>query len=74
MIHSTACDFQSPRRGETYNSTVEESLAIIAAAPEQWKPFFWLMAETGMRPGELAGLKLDGVDRQQGTIRIEQSV
>jgi integrase len=27
-----------------------------------------------MRPGELAGLKLDGVDWQEGTIRIEQSV
>src|SRR5260370_14521350 len=27
-----------------------------------------------MRPGELAGLKLDGINWQAGTIRIEQSV
>ena len=66
--------FPAPSKGKTYNFTVEESLAIIAAAPEQWKSFFWLLAETGMRPGELAGLKLDGVDWQEGTIRIEQSV
>jgi integrase len=57
-----------------YNFTVEESLAIISAAPEQWNSFFRLLAETGMRPGALAGLKLDGVDWQEGTIRIDQSV
>jgi len=57
----------------TYNFTVEESLAIIAAAPEQWKPFFWLLAETGIRTGELAGLKLEGIDWKDGTICIDQS-
>jgi integrase len=62
------------QKGSTYNFTVEETLAIIAAAPEQWKVFFWLLAETGMRPGELAGLKLDGVNWKTGTICVEQSV
>ena len=66
--------FLEAAKQNTYNFTVEESLAIIDAAPEQWKAFFWLLAETGMRPGELAGLKLDGIDWQAGTIRIEQSV
>jgi integrase len=36
--------------------------------------FFWLLAETGMRPGELAGLKLEGVNWKIGTICVEQSV
>jgi integrase len=66
--------FPQPSKVETYNFTVEESLAIIAAAPEQWKSFLWLLAETGMRPGELAGLMVDGVDWQEATIRIDQSV
>lgn len=66
--------FLEASKGNTYNFTVEESLAIIEAAPEQWKAFFWLLAETGMRPGELAGLKRDGVNWNEGTIRIEQSV
>jgi integrase len=66
--------FLEAAKQSTYNFTVEESLAIIDAAPEQWKAFFWVLAETGMRPGELAGLKLDGIDWQEGTIRIEQSV
>jgi integrase len=66
--------FLEASKGSTYNFTVEESLAIIEAAPKQWRAFFWLLAETGMRPGELAGLKQDGVNWKAGTIRIEQSV
>ena len=66
--------FPEASKGKIYNFAVEEALAIIAAAPEQWKAFLWLLAETGVRPGELAGLRLDGVDWQAGTIRIEQSV
>ena len=66
--------FLEASKGNTYNFTIEESRAIIEAAHEHWKAFFWLLAETGMRPGELAGLKVDDVDWQAGTIRIEQSV
>jgi len=47
--------FLEASKGNTYNFTVEESLAIIDAASEQWRAFFWLLAETGMRPGELVG-------------------
>jgi integrase len=74
--HDPFCGLRMPegRKMSTYNFTLEETLAIISAAPEQWKVFFWLLAETGMRPGELAGLKLNGVDWKSGTICIEQSV
>lgn len=66
--------FPEGSRSKTYNFTIEESLSIIAEAPEQRNSFFWLLAETGMRPGELAGLKLEGIDWLNGTICIEQSV
>jgi integrase len=66
--------FLEAAKQNTYNLTVEESLAIIDAAPEQWKVFFWLLAETGVRTGELAGLKLEGTDWEGGTVRIEHSV
>jgi integrase-like protein len=45
----------APRPAETYHFTVEEALAIIDKARGPWKTFFRVLAETGMRPGELAG-------------------
>lgn len=44
-------------KGNVYFFTVDEARAIIDRAPSfKWKLFFWILAETGMRPGELAGL------------------
>jgi integrase len=59
-------------KGNTYNFTVEESLAIIDKAQGRWKVFFRLYFEAGMRPGELAGLR--ACDVGQRTLRIAQSV
>jgi integrase len=58
--------------GETYHFTVEEALAIIDKAQGRWKTFFRLLAETGMRPGELAGLRRDAIG--DGVLKITQSV
>jgi integrase len=59
-------------KGEGYNFTIEETLAIINKAQGRWKTFFRILAETGMRPGELAGLRT--IDVGPRTIRIAQSV
>ena len=59
-------------KGKGYNFTVEETLAIIEKAQGRWKVFFRILAETGMRPGELAGLRT--VDVGPRAIRIAQSV
>lgn len=59
-------------KGKGYNFTVEETLAIIDKAQGRWKVFFRILAETGMRPGELAGLRT--VDVGPRAIRIAQSV
>ena len=37
--------------------TLEEIRDIIAAAPEPYRTFYWLAAETGLRAGELCGLR-----------------
>lgn len=57
---------------QTYHFTVEEALAIIEKAAGRWKTFFRILAETGMRPGELAGLRRDGIGDCRLT--ISQSV
>jgi integrase len=59
-------------KGKGYNFTVEETLAIIDKAQGRWKVFFRILAETGMRPGELAGLRVCDVGPR--VIRIAQSV
>ena len=52
--------------------TMEQMQAIVAAAEEPFKTFFWLAAETGMRAGELCGLRW--TDIEDGQVRVRQSV
>jgi integrase len=59
-------------KGNGYHFTLEETLAIIDKAQGRWKVFFRILAETGMRPGELAGLRTSDVGLR--TLRIAQSV
>jgi integrase len=60
------------RPAQTYHFTVEEALAIIDKAQGRWKTFFRVLAETGMRPGELAGLRRDAIGDR--ALTISQSV
>lgn len=52
--------------------TVDEMARIIDAAPEPSKVFYWLAAETGMRAGELCGLRW--IDVCQGFVQVRRSV
>lgn len=58
--------------GDTYHFTVEEYHAIADKAEGPWKTFFRVLAETGMRPGELAGLRRDAVGDH--SLTVTQSV
>ena len=50
--------------------TPEQVTAILAAAPEIVRPALTLLAETGMRFGELAWLTWDDVDVEANVLRI----
>jgi integrase len=54
--------------------SVEEALRILAAAPEPYHTFYWLALETGMRAGELCGLRVVDFDLERGLVRVCQSV
>jgi integrase len=41
--------------------TVDESKKIIEAAREPFRTMFWLVAETGMRGGEVCGLQVEDI-------------
>jgi integrase len=54
--------------------TVEENRAIIIAAEEPQKTLYWLAAETGMRAGELCGLRVSDLDLGNAIVSVKQSV
>jgi integrase len=45
--------------------TLEEVQRLLAAAGEPYKTFYWLAAETGMRAGELCGLRIEDLILEQ---------
>jgi integrase len=54
--------------------TLDEIQRIIAATSGPLKLFFWLAAETGMRAGELCGLRIEDLDLGRCVANVRQSV
>lgn len=54
--------------------TMDEIQRILAAAPGPLKTFYWLAAETGMRSGELCGLRIEDMDLANCLIHVKQTV
>jgi integrase len=74
VTHDPFTGLKLPETGapSVYCFSLEETLAIIDKAPGKWKTFFRIVAETGMRPGELARLRISDVSPD--SLRIAQSV
>lgn len=52
--------------------TLEEVSKIIAASQDEHRALYWLLAETGLRAGEIAGLRLTDID--SGVLTVNRSV
>jgi len=65
-----------PTRGlvRRFSLSLEEIRRIISAANEPYKTFYWLAAETGMRSGELGGLRVGDLDLAGAVVHVSQSV
>jgi integrase len=63
-----------PRKARRFFLTREEMQRILAASPEPYRTFYWLAAETGMRAGELCGIRVDDVELNRGLVYVRQSV
>jgi integrase len=61
---------RSPRR---MSFTLEEVHRLLAAADEPYRTFYWLAAETGMRAGELCGLRIEDLGLGQCQATVNQS-
>jgi integrase len=65
-----------PKRGlvnERFLS-LDEMRRVIEAAPEPYKTYYWLLAEIGIRAGEIGALPVRNLLLDQGAIKITQSV
>jgi integrase len=54
--------------------TVDEIQRIINTANGSLKTFYWLAAETGMRAGELCGLRIEDLDLETCVVNVRQTV
>lgn len=67
-------DLGKPNRPKQRYFTQEQLRLIIEAAPGVYRVLFALLAGTGMRIGEAAGLHLDDLDLDNGVIYVRRSV
>jgi integrase len=65
-----------PKRGLVRVSafSLEDTQRIINAASEPYKTFYSILAETGIRGGEICGLRVADVDLENALIHVHQSV
>jgi integrase len=52
----------------------DEVRRILGFAAEPYRTFYWLAAETGMRAGELCGLRVEDLDLERCLVYVRQSV
>jgi integrase len=61
------------RRSRRRFYSVDEIRRILGAAQDPHRTFYWLAAETGMRAGDLCGLRVEDIDLTRGLVKIAQS-
>lgn len=54
--------------------SLSEMQRIIETAPEPYRTYYWILAETGVRAGEIGGLSVPNLLLDLGAIKITQSV
>ena len=65
-----------PKRGlvQTFSFSLEDIKRIIDSASEPYKTFYAILAETGIRGGEICGLRVADLDLENAVIYVRQSV
>jgi integrase len=73
--HDPFAALMLPRRGLVRKPTLtpEQTREIIQLADEPYKTLFWIVAETGMRGGEVCGLFVEDVDLAGEFIHVRRS-
>jgi integrase len=76
VAHDAVSNVVLPKRHRVARRffSVEEVQRILAVAGEPYHTFYWLAVETGMRAGELCGLRVSDFDLVRGLVSVRQSV
>jgi integrase len=74
-IHGTVGRVRLPARvsSERRHFSLDEMVRIVATSPEPYRTCFWLAAETGMRAGELCGLRWQDLDLERLIVCVVQT-
>ena len=75
VSHDPFDGLRLPKRGLIVKPrfTAAQGREIIRMASEPYKTMFWIVAETGMRGGELCGLGVSDVDLEKRIIKVWRS-
>lgn len=75
VSHNPFEGLRLPKRGLVIRPrfTAHQGREIIRMAPEPYRTMFWIVAETGMRGGELCGLGVSDVDLEKRIIKVWRS-
>ena len=63
-----------PQRAGRFFFTAEEIRNILSGAIDPYRTFYWIAAETGIRAGELCGIRVSDVDLDNRMLVVRQSV
>jgi integrase len=66
MLPKSKLQRRAKKRAKFYN--LSDVAKIIAASQGEDRVFYWLTAETGLRAGEIAGLKMTDIDGERLTV------
>jgi integrase len=75
VSHDPFDGLRLPKRGliSKPRFTAQQGRAIIRMASEPYKTMFWIVAETGMRGGEICGLGVSDADLDRCIIKVWRS-
>jgi integrase len=76
VAHDAVSDVVLPKQHRSAQRffSVQEIQRILEAAPEPYLTLYWIAAETGMRAGELCGLRISDFDIDRRLVRVNRSV
>jgi integrase len=77
IVSSPCIDVKRPRSAPSSTLDVlatEQVLSLAAAVPDRYRALITMAAGTGLRPGELFGLRVDRVDFLRKQLRVDRQL